>query len=139
MRLRFILSYRTKFKHLKMIKTFCSLFPTLQSYLPLLSTMCPPEYMLHNSHAGLYPSIVWFFYIPRYLKVIPIALNALPSFALQFLPTCQDQAKISSSKAFSELGRVNHSHSSVLRALCTELCCTHWVMMLLLIFHKLHI
>lgn len=104
MRLRFILSYRTKFKHLKMIKTLCSLFPTLQSYLPLLSTMCLPEYMLHNSHAGLYPSIVWFFYILRYLKVIPIALNALPSFALQFLPTCHDQAKLAPLKPSLNLG-----------------------------------
>lgn len=48
------------------------------------------------------------------------------------------QGKISSSEALSELGHVNHPHPNVPGALCTDYCCSHWVMILLLISHKRH-
>lgn len=85
MKLRFILSCKAKSKHLKMIKTFCNLFPSLQSHFPLPSTMCPWAHMLHNSHTGLFSSIV-FFFISQIFESHSYCLQC-PSFCCFIIPT----------------------------------------------------
>lgn len=107
--LRFILSCRTKSKHLIMIKALCSV-PNFSVTSALTFYHVPTRHMLHSSHHGLYSSILWLFTSPDIWKSFLLVSKPFLRLLYNSYLFIKTQENINSSAAFSELEHVNHSH-----------------------------